>query len=286
MLNAQQVGLSDVRTHPPVIASFPPRLSVSQTPSLNSSATPSLESDTDSDVDFRPSLFHVNGLPPLGSKRRTTNSPLEISTTLDRRLEMSGPFVTLDDSRYSAFSPSPRAAFPTSLSRQPSLTRRNGSNRVGTETEEPPPLPNHSHFQQSQHLLHSPSLSSPSHSQSQSQNHSQHPVDMRVPRLPNKKMDFDVGSLNLHLTLKVNEVLACSEAMWDYVLDYQKKHKPPPPQPHYYHPPVPYATTLDHYSKRAPQQKPQAPRVDEPFHTALMEMTRMKFNTMLDWFEL
>ena len=110
---------------------------------------------------------------------------------------------------------------------------------------------------------------------------------MKVNRLPNKKMDFDVGSLNLHLALKVNEVIACSEAMWDYVLDYQKKHQPPPPQPRYYHPPVPYATTLDHYSKRTPlPQKSTEPDAEEPFHTALMQMTRAKFNIMLEWFEL
>jgi len=39
--------------------------------------------------------------------------------------------------------------------------------------------------------------------------------------LSNKKAEIDVRSLNLHLRVRVVEILGCSEAMWDWVKEFQ-----------------------------------------------------------------
>ncbi|CAK5284078.1 unnamed protein product [Mycena citricolor] len=40
-------------------------------------------------------------------------------------------------------------------------------------------------------------------------------------RLPNSTLNIDVQSLNMHLGLRMAEVLACSESMWEWILSYQ-----------------------------------------------------------------
>lgn len=42
-------------------------------------------------------------------------------------------------------------------------------------------------------------------------------------RLPITAIKFDARTLNLHLSLRVQEVLGCAEAMWDFVEAYQEK---------------------------------------------------------------
>ena len=40
---------------------------------------------------------------------------------------------------------------------------------------------------------------------------------------PNRKAEIDIRSLNLHLRARVIEILGCSEAMWDWVREFQHK---------------------------------------------------------------
>jgi hypothetical protein len=44
-------------------------------------------------------------------------------------------------------------------------------------------------------------------------------------RLPNTKFQLDLRTLNLHLAQRTSEILACAEAMWDWVLEYQAEIK-------------------------------------------------------------
>lgn len=83
-------------------------------------------------------------------------------------LQRGSQYITLDDTRIYAFSPSSKAAFPSATSAQTDKGQR-GS------------------------------------------------------RLPNTTMNFDLKSLNLHLALRAAEILACSESMWEWVLEYQGK---------------------------------------------------------------
>ncbi|KAF9644594.1 hypothetical protein BDM02DRAFT_3121636 [Thelephora ganbajun] len=41
--------------------------------------------------------------------------------------------------------------------------------------------------------------------------------------LPNKKAEIDIRSLNIHLRARVVEILGCSEAMWDWVREFQSR---------------------------------------------------------------
>ncbi|KAF4577322.1 hypothetical protein EYR40_009319 [Pleurotus pulmonarius] len=50
---------------------------------------------------------------------------------------------------------------------------------------------------------------------------------MHHSRLPNKTLNLDLRSLNLHLAIRTSEVLACAEAMWEWVLEYQSQEKKP-----------------------------------------------------------
>ncbi|KAF7422414.1 hypothetical protein PC9H_010570 [Pleurotus ostreatus] len=50
---------------------------------------------------------------------------------------------------------------------------------------------------------------------------------MHHSRLPNKTLNLDLRSLNLHLAIRTSEVLACAEAMWEWVLEYQSQDKKP-----------------------------------------------------------
>jgi hypothetical protein len=42
-------------------------------------------------------------------------------------------------------------------------------------------------------------------------------------RLPNSSLNFDLRTLNIHLALRATEILACAEAMWDWVTEYQER---------------------------------------------------------------
>ena len=44
--------------------------------------------------------------------------------------------------------------------------------------------------------------------------------------LPNQRLKFDLQSLNLHLSIRVTEILACAEAMWDWVCEFQNLQQP------------------------------------------------------------
>lgn len=45
----------------------------------------------------------------------------------------------------------------------------------------------------------------------------------RKSRLPNTTLNIDLRTLNLHLALRAAEILACSESMWEWVVEYQER---------------------------------------------------------------
>ncbi|VDC04420.1 unnamed protein product, partial [Peniophora sp. CBMAI 1063] len=48
---------------------------------------------------------------------------------------------------------------------------------------------------------------------------------LNVNRLPNKTLAFDLQSLNLHLSIRVSELVACREAMWEWLVRWQEKER-------------------------------------------------------------
>ena len=89
--------------------------------------------------------------------------------------------------------------------------------------------------------------------------------------LPNQRLKFDLQSLNLHLSMRITAVLACAEAMWEWVCEYQ-----------------------DTRSRRGqPQMMPKPNSHSRPiagdtdrFSTELVGMSRSEFDVLLTRFEL
>src|SRR5262245_61991084 len=44
-----------------------------------------------------------------------------------------------------------------------------------------------------------------------------------IPRAKSASLSFDLRTLSIHLALRATEILACAEAMWDWVTEYQKR---------------------------------------------------------------
>lgn len=158
------------------------------------------------------------------------------------------PFVVLDTNRYSGFSPS--------------ALRRSTLPLPGVPTVQAPQLPASPRMAPSSPIVMSKLTS--------------HLIAGGNP-LPNKTVNFDPRSLNLLLTLRVNEVLACAEPMWDWVVDFQES--------------VAQAqggakTTVgsprmgEHRTLRASRHRRHAKQ------DALMSLTRLDFDALMRRFEL
>ncbi|KAH9851526.1 hypothetical protein C2E23DRAFT_732734 [Lenzites betulinus] len=91
--------------------------------------------------------------------------------------------------------------------------------------------------------------------------------------LPNKTINFDPRSINLLLTLRVQEIIACAEPMWDWVVDFQETGVRSPA-----------AMTSRRTSSQHPLKPPR--RRHHPKEEALMNLTRAQFDELLKRFEL
>ncbi|KAJ3747161.1 hypothetical protein DFH05DRAFT_1392853, partial [Lentinula detonsa] len=148
----------DLRTHPPVIFTFPPIPVVEH-------LSPK-EPDPDPDEEAQDAIRS-----PTPSSARTTyfEGVPDHWINIQQIVKRESPYIIYDGSRLSALSPSARASILFS--------------------KEQPHKPAH---------------------------------DVRF-RLPNTTMNIDLRSLNLHLALRVTEILACSETMWEWVLEHQEQ---------------------------------------------------------------
>ncbi|TCD66604.1 hypothetical protein EIP91_001113 [Steccherinum ochraceum] len=254
--NTLSLYFKDMRTHPPVIASFPPlpssdtRSNRSRLTSYNgefrSGPAPSHKS-TISD----PTVPAAHLLPPPSGVTTPERRP---SITADALRTGKSQFLTLDDSRLDAFSPSPRASFPSPMQKSPNMSRirRQSTDALGRSEPGSPVSPTNDQVA-------FPSLSD----------------KRKTSRLPNPKFDFDVGLLNLHLLLRTEEILGCAEAMWDYVLDYQHLHDP-------------MRTIRPTNTRPRSLVHPKMPRrpTADPMHGSLMALSRKEFDILLSRFNL
>ncbi|GLB38376.1 hypothetical protein LshimejAT787_0502410 [Lyophyllum shimeji] len=177
LTNSIGLHFKDVRTHPPLQYRFPavsrkvarPSRDVAKNGANYDSEDPASDSDDARDA-ILPSPV------PRSAKRksrRVSSQDFEepvVPISDDNRyiglrgiIKHSSPYITLDESRSSALSPSVKTGFP-------SLTSAKSK---------------------------------------------------RGPTLPNTTMHLDLKTLNLHLALRVAEILACSESMWEWVQQYQ-----------------------------------------------------------------
>ncbi|CCM01546.1 uncharacterized protein FIBRA_03604 [Fibroporia radiculosa] len=87
-------------------------------------------------------------------------------------------------------------------------------------------------------------------------------------------MRFDIRTLNLHLSLRTKEILACAEAMWDYIVDFQRDCSPQLADG------LPVRGRFSrHYSDAvAAQLRPLTPAT---LRTMVMNLTRPDFDALL-----
>jgi hypothetical protein len=97
----------------------------------------------------------------------------------------------------------------------------------------------------------------------------------RLNTLPNQRLRFDLQSLNMHLSTRVTEILACAEAMWEWVCKYQDAHRSHGGQPHVH---------KEHSQPRnvRPGERDDASKLS----AELIGMSRAEFDVLLTRLEL
>ena len=127
-------------------------------------------------------------------------------------------YVVLDNTRASAFAPVQHKAALDSV-----LSVTSSHSRTATQSHVPvlapssapplPPLPRAS--------FDAASTRTPTQGQLSDQQYKF--ASLRANQLPNRRLDFDLKSLNLHLSTRVSEIVACAENMWEWVEDFQQR---------------------------------------------------------------
>ncbi|KAF9450567.1 hypothetical protein P691DRAFT_758075 [Macrolepiota fuliginosa MF-IS2] len=249
--NYLEYHFTDVRTHPPLLFTFPPTaLLHSESRYVTESETSSSSSDEFSSDDEEardairpkpPKSKIPKNMPrpaelPRSRYRSTLGNPEEDNPEVLRFLSFSqlvhrqSPYVTLDGSRAYAFSPVSQA------------------HRRSTDSKLFGPI--------------------------------------RMSRLPNATLNIDLKSLNMHLYLRTMDVLGCSEPMWDWVEQYQeeiaKRRSTNGTQP-YTH--TPGGAIRPMQSETSLHSSTSADSTDSVMN-GIAEMTRDDFEMLLSNFEL
>lgn len=208
------------------------------------------------------------GVPSLPNSPRSTTFG-DDSTIADehRWVNMTGlikresRYISLDDARMSAFSPSNRSSFPA-MSPVRSIP--------GLPVVEPP--------------VASGAVPSPGADGHPPTAGGKQPVrgQEQKNRLPNATLNIDLRSLNMHLALRTAEVLACAESMWEWVASYQKRAQ------------AERAAGRPRAGSLASELTPGASRLPvlppdpaaDAFKSAILDLTREDFDGLLVKFEL
>ncbi|KAK7469316.1 hypothetical protein VKT23_003797 [Stygiomarasmius scandens] len=268
--NLLSLHFKDVRSHPPLQFSFPPPVVPSDRRASFVPSVSDISLDSDPDEDAHEAIRPTPPKPlktSRGRQRQSTfsegqrspklgTSPSSDKFYLDngsgdeeepRWLSMQNlvhghsSYVSIDESRTSAFSPSRRASFKSN---------RKSSNASITD----------SIFGRAPDTESSPEIK----------------YKPLVPlRLPNRNLSVDVKSLNLHLGVRVADVLGCTETMWEWVLEYQKKMHDQK-----------RATTARARSKSidvVPPFRPQ-PSSEERLKDAILNITREEYDDLVKRF--
>lgn len=203
-----------MRTHPPLLYAFPPK-PVSAKRDDNEERT-SLDSDDDTDSDDardailpRPRARSTKSKESQKSPTRSSHDEGNLEIPDDNRwLSMHGlirhtsPYIILDDSRLSAFSPSMKAIFATDPQDRNLISSVKARDPTSPTLEQQTPTATISDFRKAAIA-----------------------ASRQKSRLPNTNLNIDLRTLNLHLALRTAEILACSESMWEWVREIQVEHQ-------------------------------------------------------------
>ncbi|KAF5385672.1 hypothetical protein D9757_005548 [Collybiopsis confluens] len=246
--NILGLHFKDLRTHPPVFFTFPPMPVIERPPSshspfihfvdpdqdardairptptppaaINTSANP-IRSRKDSNAGSPPLVSPITGTPPPTSRTAyfegRADNEHEHWISMQQIIKKESPFIVYDGSRLSAFSPSTRASFLSySKAQTPNLAANLESRKDDVEKKDGDDVDRDGDgtdtVRGKSDTIRAKVVQVP-------QSH-----QLRF-RLPNTTMNIDLRSLNLHLALKVTDILACSETMWEWVVEHQERLK-------------------------------------------------------------
>lgn len=253
--------MTDLRTHPPLQFTFPPKPSdaglkhESDPDRSQSSSADKTESRLDNVSDRFVREDKVRQARPRGKHDKAEVSKDDRWLTMRSLVTKSSKFVVLDGARTTGFSPSVRAAFSTT-SPAPNVPR---------QLEEPPQVP----------------------AAGRDKAFNARVASWAKLRLPNHVMKFDLRSLNLHLACRVAEVLACSEAMWEWVLEYQAKADDAKRLAANRSVPISKTNVTDISAPRSSSvQPPESTPSAGGFHNQLVDMSREEFDILLFRFDM
>lgn len=247
--------VSDVRTHAPIMYMFPPRATTQPRPTYTQVNSDDADSDLESDSELlSPSLTahgprqpstlkasvsdggHIRRSRPTLHRLHSENITARPSSSSEMALTPTSStfikgrdilgqmqsYVVLDEARAPHIGPnhtrSPTQTksslvFPDghSVSQSPISRSTSLSSRLHAD-----PLPSSSSSNVS-------SISGLSLQAAEQEAYDR--AAFRVNRLPNRHLDMDLKTLHLHLSIRVTEILACAEAMWTWVVEFQAAEK-------------------------------------------------------------
>ncbi|TFK52605.1 hypothetical protein OE88DRAFT_1734576 [Heliocybe sulcata] len=261
----------DVRTHPPIIVTFPPPVgSLEKDGPVRSRAYedddddyPSASSDSDADSDVLDSIDRKALEAIWGGRRRPrsrkSSNATRVSTYLSTEeiVRRTQPYVNLDSARRIAPSPSTRASILVSDDPEHPSLFSGPARRPGHFSEDS--TPSDSAIDLSRDLSSRLGIEFAFDSPITGTPFTPPKNKLRRSTMPNKTFNFDLQSLNLHLAARVAEIDACSEAMWDWLAEYQSS------------------------AKDATVRKGQA---DDATRQSLLSLTRADFDNLVTQFEL
>ncbi|TBU23182.1 hypothetical protein BD311DRAFT_819838 [Dichomitus squalens] len=236
--NLLPLHFRDVRAPPPIVVTFPP-LPVPPVFDDRSDGSPVTTRRNVFDDPFVEEPLQVESPTEFGTFRFSQSPVLHARDMVDGT-----PYVGIDTARYSGVSPSAfrRKTLPSTTEQAAHLKQRSDSLPMSSDT----PI-----------------------SLAKLQGH----IAAGRNPLPNKTINFDPRTLNLLLTLRVNEVLGCAEPMWDWVVDFQENVARGGEK-------AGSSSVSEHIALR-PRRRRRHPQED-----ALMSLTRLDFDALLRRFEL
>ena len=142
------------------------------------------------------------------------------------------PYAYLDDARFAAFSPSAKAMFSLKAEKV-SIEAMLAIYSTGIPPPTPPNFPTEGHRSKApdsyaimKALASLEGLPLPSEVEARSalarMQQSATMLATFKSRLPNRTLRVDLRTLNFHLALRTSEILACSEAMWEWVVEFRE----------------------------------------------------------------
>ncbi|KIK57278.1 hypothetical protein GYMLUDRAFT_61565 [Collybiopsis luxurians FD-317 M1] len=246
--NILGLHFKDLRTHPPVLFTFPP-IPVIERPQSEHLQSPfnGFDPDEEAREAIRPTpKLHtaINAAADPARGRRLSNAGSTLSSpitgsppptsrtayfeggaenehehwiSMQQIIKRESPYIVYDGSRLSAFSPSTRAFFLSSSKAQATAAASSSPPSASSADKE-------SRKEDAEKKVEDDAIVDADGADTP-----RGTVKAKVPRpqikfrLPNTTMNIDLRSLNLHLALRVTEILACSESMWEWILENQER---------------------------------------------------------------